>query len=219
MGIKTNWLKMYRKAKDPLVALVDIAGAMMLSVAAPKKNSRDYYNNIKFCDTEANKIASMYRVLVTNDTGDWKLSRNWFRMMLMQVMFRGVEKEDSLEYNMEKRYTNFKLQDDWVDKAKFLYRDLGWDYDSSLVPVGDDQRTVEEIFYISTDTQKEHFKVVLEPMGVFTIGSRWMSSKGKTWVCDGMENGNVLFSDDECINGKHRALSLAPVVAIRMRKL
>jgi hypothetical protein len=217
---KTNWLKMYRKSKEPLVDLVDIAGAMMSGVAAPHRGPKDYYNTIKFCDSKANEMAALHKVLVTDEVGEWKLSRNWFRMMLLQVMFRGIEKEESLEYNIEKRYTNFKPdKGEWIEKAKFLYADLGWNYRESLVPVGDDQRTVEELFYVSTEEQKEYFKVLLEPVGVFTVGSKWVSSKNKVWICDGIENGFVLFSADEAVNGKHKTLKLAPVIARRMRKI
>ena len=211
---KNKWYKQFSKSKNPFNTLVEIVGEMMFIIANVDKHS-DYVRLLRGLNLEANRIANLNKAIISNDSGEWKLCKAWFPMAFIQVAFRG---NSSFESEFGKDNHQNLNSTDWVSKAKFLYKSMGWDWISSLVPRGDDKRTVEEFYYISDRNCKEFFKLIVEPMGVFTIASIWKSSKGKLWECDGIVDGWVLFSSVESVNGKHKNLRLAPIIARAMQK-
>lgn len=108
----------------------------------------------------------------------YRLSRSWFRIILVQMSLAGaIDRDNKKEEGDERIYS-----DELLGKIEILWNHYGWeDMADCTDPRFDKIRTVVPVKYGNVDGPDSEFNLILDPISEFPIGSIWRTKSGSEW--------------------------------------
>jgi len=136
----------------------------------------------KVIRTTLKRLDKLARTLVMASDGiieDFRLSEDWFKMIIAQLAVDGAEDEGK---DVEDFINNY---------LSVLWKSYGWDVEKSLNPLYNNVTTTMNLRY-KRDDGEGTLKILLEPVSKYPIGSVYKSKAEKLWELLDIENNAVL---------------------------
>lgn len=176
---KNNHWKYRMQAAQTPEAKLEVAGQFAWYALSAFIEGSEYF--IKFPRFQTNLVKTLDRHaawMVAASDGiekDFRLSRSWFRIILVQMSLAGAIEKDEKEDDQ-------KYSEGLIDKISLLWDHYGWDDLADCIdPRFDKIRTTLPVKFATSVGADSEFNIILDPSTEFPIGSIWRAKNGTEW--------------------------------------